>query len=162
MITGGAGAGTNTDIEVFPAKGTCTIPPFPPPGKLSSCSSSHCNCCQRERESLPLCDQQHPCGVRWVGHQEIVHIVEERKGRLGGLPYFEVKLCAFIKNTLDNNAFKLMFWSFEQLLYHLSSKKHLSFQPREVLSRSGGRWSIIVLGGDDFSSRKTGEIVKSE
>ena len=63
---------------------------------------------QRETWPLPLCDQRHPCGVRWLEHldQKIVHIVEERPGGLGGLPYFEVKLCALITNTPDNNAFK--------------------------------------------------------
>ena len=150
MITGGAGAGTNTDIEVFPAKGTCTIPPFPPPGKLSSCSSSHCNCCQREMDPLPLCDQPllvdplwHPCGVWWVGgqsgqdSQEIVHIVEERTGRLGGLPYFEVKLLAFITNTSDNDASKKIFWSSEQLLYHLSSKTSFFSAKRGIFTQ---RW----------------------
>ena len=140
IITGGNDA--RTDVEVFPAKASCTIPPFPSPGKLSSCSSSHCNCCQREMGTLPLCDQQHPCGVRWVRpiakHQDLVHIVEERPGRLGGLPYFEVKLCASITNTSDNDALKMILWSSKQLLDHLSSKKHLSFQPREVSSRSSG------------------------
>ena len=120
IITGGSEP--KTDIEVFPANTSCTIPSFPPPGKLSSCSTSHCNYCQRERRSLPLCDQRHPCGVRWVRHQYLVHIVEERTGQLGGLPYFEVKLLALITNTSDNDAFKMILWSPKQLLHHLSSK----------------------------------------
>ena len=41
IITGGEG--TATSIETFPvdADATCTIPPFPEPGNLSSFSSSH-------------------------------------------------------------------------------------------------------------------------
>merc|ERR1711962_511503 len=31
IITGGSG--TYTDVEVFPANATCTIPPFPKPGR---------------------------------------------------------------------------------------------------------------------------------
>ena len=125
IITGGYGAQTDADVEVFPA--SCTIPPFPSPGKLSSCSSSHCNCCQRETWPLPLSDQRHPCGVRWLEHldQKIVHIVEERPGGLGGLPYFEVKLCALNTNTPDNNAFKKILWSWKQLYDIIIAQKAL-------------------------------------
>ena len=90
IITGGGRI--YTDIEIFPANTSCTIPPFPSSGKLSSCSSSHYNCCQRETWPLPLCDQRRPCGVRWGTHQDLMHIVEERTGRLGGLSYLGVKL----------------------------------------------------------------------
>jgi len=34
IITGGLGNGTETDIEVFPANTSCTIPPFPSPGRI--------------------------------------------------------------------------------------------------------------------------------
>ena len=41
VITGGFG--TETSIKTFPvdADANCTIPPFPKPGNLSSCSSSY-------------------------------------------------------------------------------------------------------------------------
>ena len=143
IIAGGSGA--LTDIEVFPARATCTIPPFPSPGKLLSCSSSHCNCCQREILPLPLCDQRHRCGVRWLEHldQKIVHIVEERPGRLGGLLYFEVRLCAFITNTPDNNAFKMILWSSKQIYNIIIAQKTYFFSAKQPtqLSIITQRWS---------------------
>ena len=162
IITGGSPP--KTDVEVFPANTSCTIPPFPSPGKLSSCSSSHCNCCQRENSALPLCDQWHPCGVRWIWHQEIVHIVEERTGGLGGLPYFEVKLSAFITNTSNNNTLILMLWSFKQLLHHHNSKNIFLFSQERYYHAAvvvDGGADILLLGGYG-SSKTTGEIVKSE
>ena len=99
IITGGQ-TQTQTDVEVFPANATCTIPPFPRSGKLSYCSSSRCDFTQREKWPLPLYDQRHPCGVRWVWWAldwDLVHIVEERPRELDGLPHIEGRLCLWLR-----------------------------------------------------------------
>ena len=41
IITGGQGAATSIETFTVDADATCTIPPFPEPGNLSSFSSSH-------------------------------------------------------------------------------------------------------------------------
>ena len=93
-----------------------------------------------------------------------MHIVEEGTGWLEGLPHFEVRLFAFITNTSDNNAFKMILQSSKQLFHHLSAQSNTFLFRQERSSHAAvvvdGEEDIIILGGG--GSQTTGEIVKSE
>ena len=85
-LTISGGFGTETNIETFPDKVNCTIPPFPAPGNCS-CFSSHLHdvtfISQRETLPLPVRHQERgPCGMRWFLHQEVVHLLAHWPGRL--------------------------------------------------------------------------------
>ena len=93
-----------------------------------------------------------------------MHIVEERPGRLEGLPYFEVKFCTFITNTSDSNAFKMIWRRFEKIVTSSYLKKNLFSQERAYHAAVvvDGKEDIIIFGGGGRSTWKTGEIVKSK
>ena len=83
-LTISGGFGTETNIETFPVKVNCAIPPFPAPGIFVHASHVIFTM-YSPRETLPLPvrhQERGPCGMRWFLHQEIVHILAPWPSRL--------------------------------------------------------------------------------
>ena len=138
IITGGHGAATS--IESFPADATCTIPPFPHPGNLSSFSSSY---------SPPKGEGTTPSlSLKTVGN------LSPAEGTTPGLIASLGGVAKIIGLTMRHWG---EIWSSCQIKPLFSQKR---VAHAAVVLPTTRPESIFLIGGGGSDSRNTGELVK--